>query len=54
MLERRRIERVLGALCAALVAQALGAGAAAAQRPPGPDGQGSDVFVTIAARQCPS
>jgi hypothetical protein len=44
--------RVLGALCAALVAQALGAGAAGAQQPPGPDGQGSDVFVTIAARQC--
>jgi len=25
-----------------------------AQQPPGPDGQGTDLFVTIAARQCPS
>ena len=25
-----------------------------AQQPPGPDGQGTDLFVTIAARECPT
>ena len=32
----------------------LGAAPASAQQPPGPDGQGTDYFVTIAARQCPT
>ena len=27
---------------------------ASAQQPPGPDGNGTDLFVTIAARQCPA
>jgi uncharacterized repeat protein (TIGR01451 family) len=37
-----------------LVALLFAAAPASAQQPPGPDGQGTDLFVTIAARQCPS
>jgi uncharacterized repeat protein (TIGR01451 family) len=40
-----------GVLLALLV---FGAAPASAQQPPGPDGDGTDTFVTIAARQCPS
>ena len=43
----------LGGCIAALVLALLGAAPASAQQPPGPDGQGTDFFVTIAARQCP-
>ncbi len=41
-------------LLAAFAVVGPGAGAASAQQPPGPDGDGSDYFVTIAARQCPT
>jgi hypothetical protein len=37
-----------------IVLFALTAAPAAAQQPPGPDGQGTDYFVTIAARVCPT
>lgn len=37
-----------------LVALLFAGTPASAQQPPGPDGQGTDLFVTIAARQCPS
>src|SRR4051794_15956853 len=49
--------RRLAAVVAVLGGVALagpGAGSARAQQPPGPDGSGSDSFVTIVARQCPS
>jgi uncharacterized repeat protein (TIGR01451 family) len=42
------------ALLVALAVCGPGAGVAAAQQPPGPDGNGTDYFVTIAARQCPT
>src|SRR4051812_34750725 len=41
-------------LLAAFVVCGPGAGAAGAQQPSGPDGDGTDSFVTIAARQCPT
>jgi Domain of unknown function DUF11 len=41
-------------LVAAVVLACLAASPAQAQQPPGPDGKGSDLFVTIAARQCPT
>ena len=41
--------RVLLGVLLALVAAAAPAGAASAQQPPGPDGSGTDLFVTIAA-----
>ena len=41
-------------LLAVLALVGPGAGVAGAQQPPGPDGDGSDYFVTIAARQCPT
>jgi uncharacterized repeat protein (TIGR01451 family) len=41
-------------LLAVLVVCGPGAGVASAQQPPGPDGDGTDSFVTIAARQCPT
>ena len=41
-------------LLAVLALVGPGAGVASAQQPPGPDGEGSDYFVTIAARQCPT
>jgi uncharacterized repeat protein (TIGR01451 family) len=43
----------LGTHLAVLVALLVLCAPAAAQQPPGPDGNGSDYFVTIAARQCP-
>ena len=48
-----RRPRVLLGVLLALVAAAAPAGAASAQQPPGPDGSGTDLFVTIAARECP-
>ena len=39
---------------AALVALVLCTPPAWAQQPPGPDEEGTDYFVTIAARQCPN
>ena len=41
-------------LLAVLALVGPGAGVASAQQPPGPDGDGTDYFVTIAARQCPT
>jgi uncharacterized repeat protein (TIGR01451 family) len=41
-------------LLAVLALAGPGAGGASAQQPPDPDGQGSDYFVTIVARQCPT
>ncbi len=41
-------------LLALLAVIGPGAGVASAQQPPGPDGNGTDYFVTIAARQCPT
>ena len=38
----------------AVVAFGTPAAAASAQQPPGPDGIGTDRFVTIVARQCPT
>ena len=38
----------------AVVAFGAPAAAASAQQPPGPDGIGTDRFVTIVARQCPT
>jgi uncharacterized repeat protein (TIGR01451 family) len=46
--------RVLLAGLVALVASGGATGSASAQQPPGPDGSGTDRFVTIAARQCPT
>src|SRR4051794_18643929 len=49
--------RRLAAVVAVLGGVALagpGAGSARAAQPPDPDGVGSDSFVTIVARQCPS
>jgi uncharacterized repeat protein (TIGR01451 family) len=42
----------LGGCVAALAL--LGAAPASAEQPPGPDGHGTDYFVTIAARECPT
>src|SRR5262245_35060373 len=47
------LRRTSGMVVAAL-ALALPGAAALAQQPPEPDGQGTDYFVTIVARQCPS
>jgi len=44
---------VIGLLAACVVC-GPGAAAAGAQQPPNPDGDSSDYFVTIAARQCPT
>lgn len=44
----------LASLLAALLVAGLAASPARAQQPPGPDRQGSDRFVTIAARWCPT
>ena len=49
-----RLRAQVLALAAVLVVLGLTAGSASAQQPPGPDGGGSDFFVTIGARQCPS
>jgi uncharacterized repeat protein (TIGR01451 family) len=46
--------RTGGTVVAAMALALLGAAPASAQQPPGPNGQGTDFFVTIAARQCPT
>jgi hypothetical protein len=50
-LDGRVRRRVLIVTVSALLSSAA---PASAQQPPGPDGDGTDLFVTIAARQCPT